>query len=135
MGHSQESPNSGRANAIVLSNGISSGNEGSQSITPGSTPDSAPNLQTRYGVGDQVSAGSVALFGCNPYDLAGQYGGTDFTGVQSGADGTMLDTLDLQAAAFVNAGGGQPGVNAANTVIDNSQYPEHTGDNTEREKQ
>lgn len=47
----------------------------------------------------------------------------------------MLDTLDLQAAAFVHAGGGQPDVDAANTVIDNSQHPEDAGDNTEREKQ
>jgi RHS repeat-associated protein len=132
VGHSQDGP-SGRANAIVLSNGISSGTEGSQSVSPGPTADAAPVMSTTYGSGDPVSASSVALFGCNTSDLANEYAGTNFTGVDSGgpSGATMTDTLDLAAAGWVAAGGGQAGDNAANAAIDNSPYPTDTGSNVE----
>lgn len=59
--------------------------------------------------------------------------GTDFTGVQSGPGGTMTDTLDLAAAGWVAAGGGQAGVDAANAAIENSSHPLDTGSNVVEE--
>jgi RHS repeat-associated protein len=130
VGHSQENPDSGRANAIVMSNGISSGKDGSQSVTPGPNEDAPMGFPTTtYGFGDPISASSVALFGCNTYDLASEYPGADFTGVQSGPSGTMTGTLDLAAAAFVTAGGGQAGANAGNATIENSVDKRDTGSN------
>ena len=76
-----------------------------------------------------IQASSVAVFGCNSFDLASQYSGTSFTGIQSGADGlTAVPTTDAAAAAWVGAGGGQAGDNAANGVLGASQYPTDAGD-------
>jgi hypothetical protein len=67
------------------------------------------------------------------YSLGSQYDSTNFTGVQSGSAGTMLDTLDQMAAAWVWAGGGALGNAAANAVIENSAHAIDTGDNVETE--
>jgi RHS repeat-associated protein len=81
-----------------------------------------------------LRASEVALFACNSYDLASQYAGSEFTGVQSGSDGgTDISTIDLMAADWLTAGGGQAGVNAANADINASVYPTDTGDNVESE--
>jgi hypothetical protein len=122
---------SGRGVGIRLSNGDSYGNIGSQSSAPGPTPDAPPIMSSSMFVGDPVAASSVALFGCDTYDLASQYPDTNFTGVQSGPGGTMTDTLDLAAAAFVTAGGGQAGTTAANAAIDSSPHKADTGSNVE----
>jgi RHS repeat-associated protein len=134
VGHSLESE-SGRAQGIELSNGASYGKEGSQYFTPGAGPDAAPNLVNTLGVGDPLSASSVALFGCNTYGLSSQYPGTDFTGVQSGPDGTMIETLDLMAAGWVAAGGGQSGLDNANTAVEKSPHPVDTGTNAEGDRE
>lgn len=82
---------------------------------------------------EQISASSVALFACDSYNLASQYDTTDFTGVQSGPDGTDVVTLDLMAAAWVTAGGGPAGDAAANNVIEQSPFLIDTGDSVQSE--
>jgi hypothetical protein len=136
VGHSLRPEGATHETGIQLSNGESYGKEGSWStkVTPGQTPDSPPSVTfpSTVGMGDTVSASSVALFGCNTYDLTQQYVSTNFTGVQSGKDGvTMTDTLDLMAASWVSAGGGQPGNNASNAAVDNSPHRVDTGSNVE----
>jgi hypothetical protein len=91
-------------------------------------------IHSEFTVGAQISASSVALFACDSYNLASQYDNTNFTGVQSGPNGTDLVTLDLAAAAWVTAGGGQAGDAAANAVIEKSPFPIDTGDNVESEQ-
>ena len=114
--------------------GDSEGKNGSnvQITKESQDPAGAPDLRIVGTQSDPVSASSVSVFACNSNDIASQYSGTNFTGVQSGPDGTALDTLDQAAAGFVAAGGGQAGVDAANTAIDNSNYPIDTGDNVDR---
>jgi hypothetical protein len=89
--------------AAVTANGSEA-----QTLTPGGT-DSAPTLELRLtaNASDQISASSLALFACDSYNLSSQYDNSDFTGVQSGPDGTALGTLDQAAAAWVEAGGGK----------------------------
>jgi hypothetical protein len=95
-------------------------------------PDSSAALGYTLGITAadpvNVSASSVALFGCNTSDLASQYSSTTFTGVQSGSDGTELQTLDLAAASWVGAGGGQAGDTAAQSVINSSTFSTDQGD-------
>jgi len=51
--------------------------------------------------------------------------------VQSTSQGTYTDTLDLAAVAWLTAGGGQAGIDAANAVIEQSPHPEDTNSNVE----
>jgi hypothetical protein len=140
VGHTVHEPGKTTPYGVGLSNGESSGKNGSTTVgmteTPSATPGEPPSLSMSIDATSSasVSASSVALFGCNSYDLASQYSGTDFTGVQSGANGTEAETLDSAAAAWVGAGGGQAGDTAANGAIDASQYPVDTGDNVESEQ-
>jgi hypothetical protein len=135
VGHAAEEK--GVTKGIGLAGGDSEGKNGSNWITSGPNgPGGAPgDLDIHGTVSDPVSASSVALFGCDTYALASQYDGTNFTGVQSGPDGTNLETVDSMGAAWLTAGGGQAGDAAANAVIQNSQHPEDTGDNVESEEQ
>jgi hypothetical protein len=134
VGHSIES-DSNHALGIELSDGASYGKQGSNYFPAGEGADAPPGMvSTTDTGGDPLSANSVALFGCNTFDLAPEYSGTNFTGVQSGPDGTNMETLDLAAAGWVTAGGGQAGVNAANGAIEGSQDKTDTGDNVESER-
>jgi len=109
-------------------NGFSMGAKGS-----GKTMDSSGTV-TDPAQSNTVSANSVSIFSCNSFDLAPQYTNTEFTGVQSGENGTMTGTLDSAAAAFVTAGGGDAGASAANAQIEKSDFDVDTGDNVEVEK-
>ena len=137
VGHANEgTPNSKETTGVQLENGVTEKGGGSTTVTvkQGPDPSVAPEMNISSTISDPVAAGnSVALFACDSYNLASDYSGTDFTGVQSSFDGTTLETLDQAAAGFVAAGGGQPGVDAANSAIENSPYPIDTGDNTEED--
>jgi RHS repeat-associated protein len=136
VGHANEDPNTRQTNGTALNDGVSLGKDGSmtESVRQSSDPEGAPDLRISYSISDPVSASSVALFGCDTSVIAGQYSDTNFTGVQSGANGTTLDTLDFAAIGFVTAGGGQAGVDAANAAIVNSPFPVDTGDDVEQEE-
>jgi RHS repeat-associated protein len=137
VGHANEgTPNSKETTGVQLENGVTEKTGGSTAYKLVQGPDpTVPSQMTGAGsTNDPIAAGnSVALFACDSYNLASNYSGTDFTGVQSDSDGTALDTLDLAAAGFVAAGGGQAGVDAANSTIENSPYPIDTGDNVEED--
>jgi RHS repeat-associated protein len=129
VGHATET-NEGTTNGIRLYDGNSYGNQGSQTDTFSTSEDSTISQERlNYNDPGPINASSVDLFACGTESLTSQYDNTDFAGVQSGPGGTMTDTLDLAAAAFVLAGGGQAGADAANTVIENSPHALDTGSN------
>lgn len=81
-----------------------------------------------------VKATSVGAFGCNTSDLAPQYSGTSYTGVNSGSDaGTSLEALGNAARAYAGTLAKGGGISDANTAaeqqIQASPYKEdHNGD-------
>src|SRR5438094_362945 len=84
VGHISEASPRGPANAVVLDNGRSAGqNSVIREVGPpdanGVAPTKEVNLPTTT-----ISANSVDIFGCNSIELAPQYSGVDFVGVYSG---------------------------------------------------
>ena len=112
----------GKTNAIMLNDGRSAGQVGSESfkMTPGANPGDPPSITGGQTVGGpQVKADTVALFGCQSNDLEGQYGNTDFFGMNSGADKlSSFEGMDAAAAAFVTGQAtGQDAIGMANTAF------------------
>jgi len=140
VGHVTHPPGDSTNTGIGLNDGQSYGKNGSTSMTmtssPSGTPGAPPDLNLSFNetISNNVVASSVALFGCNSYDLASEYDTTNFTGVQSGPGGTEFETLDSMASSWLLAGGGQAGDNAANNEILNSNYPVDTGANVQSEQ-
>jgi RHS repeat-associated protein len=135
VGHgTEDSHNNNAGTGVLLADGTSQGKNGGTIITAPSNDPTGFSFVFQGTPDVNVAASSVALFGCNTYDNASQYDGTDFTGVQSGANGTNIETVDMMGASWVAAGGGQAGDAAANNVLNNSQHPEDTGDNVESEQ-
>jgi RHS repeat-associated protein len=119
VGHSVEHTDKSTYGAM-LSNGYSTGKNGSDIVSNGKVAEHTES--------NTVAASSVAIFSCDSHSLSSQYGNSQFVGTNSGPDGTSLGALDASGAAFVNAGGGQAGVDAANAAIKNSNLPIDKGD-------
>jgi hypothetical protein len=66
---------------------------------------------------DAIAAKEVAVFGCESLHSAAEYSGTTFVGLDSPSMETSMLYGGKAAAAFVGAGGGQAGVDAANNVL------------------
>jgi hypothetical protein len=131
IGHATYNPNNpDQATGIQLSDGASWGKNGSQiqDFKANANPDAAPPMVTDYHNADSVSASSVAIFGCNSYDLGSQYPMTTFTGVQGDVD---LNTLEAAGLGLANAQGGQAGNAAANAAIANSPFSGDSGADVE----
>jgi hypothetical protein len=129
--HAGSGPNGG---GIALHDGISSGSAGSESVhkNQSTNPKEPSSLEIRDTLSFSVSAKEVAVFGCDSQALAGQYSETTFVGVEGGPSGTISPWLGGNAAAaFVGAGGGQNGVDAANAQVLQSPDPQDTGANVD----
>jgi RHS repeat-associated protein len=128
--HTSEKNPSG---SIQLADGVSSGQNGflSQKENRSADPAQPSTLEITTNPADTtipVSASEVAIFGCDSQSLAGQYTDTSFIGVDPGASGGISFWLGgNSAAAFLQAGGGQAGVDAANAQVLKSQDPQDTG--------
>jgi RHS repeat-associated protein len=144
-GHTSHEAGSHVANAVVLANGRSAGqNSVVQVVTPTETPGLVQAAEQPLPQTD-IQANTVALFGCNSIDLAGQYSLTDFIGLNSGQNnGTTVQAEGDAAAAWVAADatdrpadGDAPApspdpVGAANNALNQSTDPQdHDGDRVE----
>jgi RHS repeat-associated protein len=148
VGHTSHGENPdgsiGKTNAVVLNDGRSAGQKGSQTITvtPGAKADDPPTLSVKEnGPGPQTKADTVAVFGCQSSDLSGQYGNANFVGMDSGKDNlSSLGALDAAGAAFVTGqANGQDAVGQANTAFQqnavvNDVVNDKDGDHVEKTK-
>jgi RHS repeat-associated protein len=149
VGHTSHEANSSVANAAVLANGRSAGQNSVQQVqTPTGTP-GAVNVTEQPLPQTTINANTVAIFGCNSWDLASQYSSTNFVGLNSGLNnGTTVQAEGAAGAAWVAADAaarpadGNPSanapnpVNAANQALSKSTDPaDHDGDRViERKK-
>ena len=137
IGHADEDLKTKQTVGIILAGDNNS--EGKLGGTVNTVPSSSDPLGYTFTEGVlgtppiDIQASSVAIFACDSASLTSQYDTTDFTGVQSGPDGTDLGTLDTAAAYDLLGGGGQDGADAANVAIDQSQSPTDTGDYVEND--
>jgi hypothetical protein len=132
VGHgTEDSHNNNAGTGVLLSDGSSQGKNGGTIFTEPSSDPTGFSFVFKGTPDVDISASSVTLFGCNTYDNAAQYDGTDFTGVQGQPN---LETVDMMGASWVGAGGGQAGDAAANAAIENSNHPEDTGVNVESDR-
>jgi hypothetical protein len=112
----------GKTNHIVLNDGRSAGEKGSQTatVTPSSNANEPPAVNVQdNGPGPPTKADTVAIFGCQSSDLSDQYGNTNFVGMDSGADKlSSIDAMDAAGAAFVTGqANGQNAVGQANDAF------------------
>jgi len=149
VGHTSHEMNAngsiGQANAVILNDGRSAGQKGSQTITvtPGANANEAPTLNYQENVpGPQTKADTVAIFGCSSSDLSGQYSNTNFVGMDSGTDKlSSVDALDAAGAAFVTGqANGQDAVGQANgafqqNAVVNDVVNDKDGDRVKKDNQ
>jgi RHS repeat-associated protein len=126
VGHTDHEMNAdggiGKTNHIVLNDGRSAGEKGSQTatVTPSSNANEPPAVNVQdNGPGPPTKADTVAIFGCQSSDLSDQYGNTNFVGMDSGADKlSSIDAMDAAGAAFVTGqANGQNAVGQANDAF------------------
>jgi RHS repeat-associated protein len=149
VGHTshEENPNGsiGKTSAVVLNDGRSSGQQGSEkyTVTPGPHPGDPPSVSGGpSSPGPETKADTVAIFGCQSSGLSGQYGGAaNFVGMDSGKDSlSSLGALDAAGAAFVTGqANGQDAVGQANTAFQqnavvNDVVNDKDGDHVEKTK-
>jgi RHS repeat-associated protein len=98
-GHTVET-NEGSAAAVLLGN---NGAVGNPNIVGSTLPkDGMPGLPV---IAPNVQASTVAVFGCNSNDLAGQYSNTTFTGTSPTSNTAAEDTGALRYAQTLVRGG------------------------------
>lgn len=122
--HEMNGSSIGTTNAVVLNDGRSAGEQGFQSmkITPAANPDEPPTVTMESSMVIKLpatQADTVAIFGCNSFDLSNQYSNTNFVGFDSGTDKlSSIEASDEAGAAFLGAQGtAQDPVQSANTAF------------------
>jgi len=147
VGHSSRNPKPPhQRTGIVLDNGRSAGTNSVRRDIGAVGPDGVANATEAPLPATNVSANTVALFGCDTSELSSQYAGAEFVGVDSGPNSeTSLEALGPAAAAFVQADAAArpentvPPANppdpigAANRALDANRHAEDLdGDRVER---
>jgi RHS repeat-associated protein len=129
VGHTSHDPNTLKTTAVTLGDmGRSAGANSVQSVLGPPDASGVRNAEEVALPTTTVSANTIALFGCQSIDLASQYPGTNFIGMDSGtgqpgeAPVSSLQAMGAAAAAFVTAdaaarpANGQPSANATDPV-------------------
>lgn len=111
--------------AITLYDGISSGSNGSESRSTTQSADPSKGItETITGTNSfTITAKEVAVFGCDSQGLKSEYSDTTYVGMTPGPDsggGISYWLGGNGGAAFLQANGGQSGVDAVNALVPNS---------------